>query len=180
LHAGACGTAEHCVIFPAETHSGKTTLAAACMHAALTFYADDSVLLQAESFAVPVMPFALMVREGSWPEVSARFPAFENAPVHNRYGQNVRFLHPICPPHDTKAQPVAIVFSHWQAGASTSISSLDSFEALIRLKESGFWVAHDRAIIQSFLDWLQSLPIYKMIYSNLDEAVAFVRSLVST
>jgi hypothetical protein len=29
LHAGACGNAESCVVFPAASHSGKTTLAAA-------------------------------------------------------------------------------------------------------------------------------------------------------
>ncbi len=180
LHAGACGTERRCVIFPAETHSGKTTLAAACMHRGLTFYADDSVLLEAGSFTVPVMPFALMIREGSWPEVSARFPEFADAPVHERYGQKVRFLPPICPPHDAKAHPAAIVFSQWQAGAGTTITTLDHFDALVRLKDSGFWVAHDRDAIQSFLDWLQSLPVYEMVYSDLDEAVAFIRKLVST
>jgi hypothetical protein len=77
LHAGACGTEQHCVVFPAASHSGKTTLAAALMHVGLTFYTDDSVALQSDLLTVPVMPFALMIREGSWPAVSSRFPRFE-------------------------------------------------------------------------------------------------------
>lgn len=178
LHAGACGVNGRCVIFPAESHSGKTTLAVALMHAGLRFFGDDSVPIEAGSWTIPVMPFSLMIREGSWPAVSARFPDFAQTPVQSRDGQEVRFLHPLCPSHHDRARAEAIVFSRWQANASTTVRPLDSFQALIRLKTSGFWVAHDRQIIQTFLDWLQSLPIYELIYSDLDEAVASIRDLL--
>lgn len=178
LHAGACGTDSRCVIFPAESHSGKTTLATALMHRGLTFYSDDSVALESGSFRVPVMPFALMIREGSWAEVSSRFPGFAKAPVHDRYGESVRFLNPNGLPHDLLAQPSAIVFSHWKAGAKTQVGSLGSFDALVRLQRSGFWVAHNRAIIQQFLDWFQSVPAYELLYSDLDEAVDFIQDLL--
>jgi len=178
LHAGACGTDRDCVIFPAASHSGKTTLAAALMHAGMTFYGDDSIPLERESLTIPGMPFALMIREGSWPAVSRRFPNFSNAPVHVRYGENVRFLHPTRAAHHTSARAAAIVFSRWAPHATTAISSLDSFEVLVRLNDSSFWVAHDRDSIQAFLDWIQSLPSYEMLYSDLDEAVAFIAKLV--
>jgi hypothetical protein len=179
LHAGACGSESKCVIFPAATQSGKTTLAAVLRGAGLTLYADDSVALDRQSLKVPAMPFGLMVREGSWPVISARFPGFENLPTYNRYGQNVKFLQPSGAVSNSAAQACAIVFSGWEPDAMTSISRLTSFDALVRLKESGFWLAHDRQSIQKFLDWLQQLPIYEMLYSDVDEAVGSVKELLN-
>ena len=179
LHAGACGFESRCVIFPAATHSGKSTLAAVLMHSGLTLYADDSVALDRGTMKIPAMPFALMVREGSWPLISMRFAAFEDLATYNRYGQNVRFLQPTGQSDLASAQACAIVFSRWQASAQTTITSLNAFDALIRLKDSGFWLARDRESIQEFLDFLQRLPIYEMTYSDIDEAVAFVKQLVS-
>ncbi len=149
------------------------------MHQGLTLYADDSVALERDTLAIPAMPFALMLREGSWPVLGARFPELEHLPIHHRYGQNVKFLHPIHSAHSGSASAVAIVFSEWQPDAATTITSLDSFEAIVRLKESGFWAAHDRESIQTFLNWIESLPIYQMIYSGLDEAAAFVKELLN-
>ncbi len=179
LHAGACGFESRCVIFPASTHSGKTTLGAALMFSGLTLYADDSVCLDRETLRVAPAPFALMIREGSWPLISARLPAFDSLPTYNRYGQNVKFLPPTIQPDLAGAAASALVFSRWQASAETTITSLNTFEALMRLKDSGFWLAPDREGIRKFLDFLQSLPIYEMTYSDIDEAMAFVKQLVS-
>lgn len=178
LHAGACGTESQCVIFPAETHSGKTTLAAVLMHSGLTLFADDSVALERGTLTIPAMPFALMIREGSWPVVSRYFPGLRDLALHNRYGQNVKFLPPAGSPHTENARAVAIVFSRWDPDVKTTITSLDSFEALVRLKDSGVWVAPEPECIQKFLDWLQSLPICEMVYSDVDEAAAFVKKLL--
>jgi hypothetical protein len=177
LHAAACGIQDKCVIFPAASHSGKTTLAAGLMKAGLTFYADDSVALQASSLKIPAMPFAMMIREGSWPVISARFPDFQKAPIHERYGENVRFFYPPEPAHKF-ARPSAIVFSQWRESGGTTIEELDPFSGLLRLRNSGFWVTHDRNSISSFLDWLLSLPIYQMSYSDLDEAAKLATELL--
>jgi hypothetical protein len=180
LHAGACGSASQCVIFPAATHSGKTTLAAVLRGAGLKLYADDSVALDRGSLKVPAMPFALMVREGSWPVISARFPEFEKLPTFSRYGENVRFLQPGSDIGQPAAQPCAIILSQWEAGATTRVEPLTAFDALVRLKDTGFWLAHDRSSIQQFLAWLHGLPIFGMVYSNVDEAAAFVKSRLSS
>lgn len=177
LHGAACGTPGKCIIFPASSHSGKTTLAAALLHAGATFYSDDSVALQNASLSVPAMPFAMMIREGSWRQIAARFPLFENAPIYERYGENVRFLAPTSVANKP-GTPTAIIFSQWMPDATFTLKELDAFDALIRLKDSGFWVAHDQNSIAIFLDWLRSLPIYEMIYCDLDEAIRQVKSFL--
>lgn len=178
LHAGACGSESRCVIFPAATHSGKTTLAAALMGDGLTLYADDSVALDRETLGVPIMPFPLMVREGSWAVVAPRFPGFEQLPISTRYGQNVKFLRPSGEVRNGYASGCAVVFSHWEPGVPLRTSSLTTFEALLRLQHCGFWLAHDRDTIKKFLDWLQQLPIFEMVYSDIGDAARFVRELL--
>jgi hypothetical protein len=179
FHAGACGTNSKCVIFPASTQSGKTTLAAVLMNMGLTIYADDSVLLERDTLAVPVTPFALTVREGSWDVLAPRFPELQDAPVVSRYGQRVRFLSPLGMKQDGHCGQVgAIVFSRFQPNAATAVSTLGPLQTLLRLQESGFWVAHDEQSIRAFLAWIQSTPTFTLSYSDVDEAASIIRRLI--
>ena len=47
---------------------------------------------------------------------------------------------------------------------------MTTLEALVELQESGFWVRHDRDSIQDFLNWLDLLPKYKLLYSDVHQA----------
>ena len=179
FHAGACGTNSKCVVFPASTQSGKTTLAAVLMKMGLTFYSDDSVLLERDTLSVPAMPFALMVREGSWDVLAPRFPELQDAPIVSRYGQRVRFLSPVGMKQDGHCGQVgAIVFCRFQPGAANELSSLDPMQTLLRLQESGFWVAHDERSIRAFLTWIQSTVAFTLSYSDVDQAASIIRRLI--
>lgn len=179
VHAAACGDGTHCVLFPAASHSGKTTLAAALMHAGFLLYAEDSAVLHAGTLTVPMTPFSLMIREGSWPVVMPRFPELANAPVISHSGIDVRFLPPRWDGQPRSASVSAIVFSQYVPGSITKLKSLDTFETLLRLQESGFWVAHDRESIAEFLQWLAERPTYSLTYCELDEAIPVIRDLLT-
>jgi hypothetical protein len=179
LHAGACGTDTACVVMPADTNVGKTTLTAALMHSGLQFFSDDSAAFDRHTMRVAPMPFALMIREGSWPVLASRFPELASAPVLERNGCNVRFL---APPNSQPSAGVpakCLLFIEFKPGAATVLEPLTPFESLLRLQKSGFWVAHDRDSIGTFLSWLQSIPAYQAVYSDLDEATALVHRLLS-
>jgi len=178
LHAGACGAGTDCVIMPAETNVGKTTLTAALMHSGLRFLSDDSAAIDRRTLQVAVMPFALMLREGSWPVLASRFPELAAVPILERSGYNVRFL---APPTNNQlpAVPKCLLFIEFRPDAVTTLNPLTPFESLLRLQKTGFWVAHDRVSIASFLSWIQSIPSYRATYSDLSEATALVRGLLN-
>ena len=179
FHAGACGSGSRCVVFPAGTQSGKTTLAAVLMKMGLTFYSDDSVILERDTLSVPSMPFALMVRQGSWDLLGARFPELRDAPIVSRFGQLVRFLSPVEMKLTDHCERVsAIVFVRFDSNAANQISALDTLEALLRLQESGFWVAHDKQSIRAFLAWFQSTPSFTLTYSDVDQAAVIIHRLI--
>ena len=176
LHAGACGNHRSCVIFPAASRSGKTTLAAVLMQGGLTFYADDSVALEKETLEIPVMPFGLPIREGSWPLLAERVPGFDHLPVSQRFGQQIRFIYPAV--HQASVRAAAIVFPSYAPGSKLSIHPLNTLEALIHLKESGFWVENQQESINGFLAWLESLRCFQMAYAQVDEAAGFITTLL--
>ena len=178
LHAGACGLGSKCVIFPAASHSVKTTLAAAMAYSGFQLYSDDFAGLEKTKVSVPIMPFALAVREGSWQLLRDRFTKFDQLPSHVRNGEKVRYV-PI--PDDANhqtAHPVAVVFTRWVSNSPTSSSALTTLEALLQLKDAGLWVSPDRASIGTFLNWLHSIPKYSLVYGDLNDAIAFFRGLL--
>ena len=176
FHAGACGSSSKCILFPAGTQSGKTTLAAVLMKMGLTFYGDDSVLLERDTFSVPIMPFSLMIREGSWDVLYPRFPELRDAPIVSRYGQLIRFLSPAGMKQYGHCEEVgALVFVRYQPDAANEIETLDLLQTLLRLQQSGFWVAHDEESIRAFLKWIQATASFTLIYSDVDEAASIIR-----
>ncbi len=123
-------------------------------------------------------PFSLMVREGSWPVLMPRFPELAGARVISHSGTDVRFLAPRWNGEAASASVSAIVFSRYEPGSVTQLEPLETFETLLRLQESGFWVEHERESVAEFLKWLASKPSYSLSYSDMDEAVERCRSLL--
>lgn len=178
MHAGACANSKGCIVFPAASGSGKSTLAAALLHSGLACQADDSVGIEPGTLLIPPMPFAMAIREGSWPVLAPRSPGFESLAVATRFGQQIRFLAPA-----TQAEPVpavALVFPRFDPASPTETTELSPLDTLIELREAGFWVEHTRSSIQAFLDWVQSLPSHRLVYSDVDEAVAFFRDILTS
>jgi hypothetical protein len=167
------------VVFPAGTQSGKTTLAAVLMKIGLTFYSDDSVLLERGTLSIPVMPFSLMVREGSWDVLYSRFPNLKSARTFSRLGQEVRFLPPTLKKQDVHCEHIAgIVFVRFDRHAANEIAAVSPVEALLRFQESGFWVAHDENSIRAFLSWVQSTASFVLNYSDVDAAASVIRGVI--
>jgi hypothetical protein len=176
LHAAACGTADRCIIVPAATNSGKSTLTAGLMHSGLHIFSDDSAAIDRQTRRVVPLPFALMLREGSWPVLAPYFPELDSAPTLFRNGDRVRFLQPHSPPAPVPAQ--SLVFVQYQPGAPARLKPLNTFESLLSLQKSGFWVPHNRECIGEFVTWVQSLPAYELAYSSLADAISLVHSLL--
>jgi hypothetical protein len=180
VHAAACALGGRCLLLPARSHSGKTTLMAALMHEGFDFLCDDSAAIDREtSFAVP-MPYALMVREESWEVLRPRYPELTDLPIVSRNSEQVRFLTPRSMPGASGMRTEAMVFPKFVPGGAPALTRIDSFQTLLRLQESGFWTPHDQASIRTFLDWAQSVPAYDFQYSDLDQAVKQVRLLLQS
>ncbi|HZQ56118.1 MAG TPA: PqqD family protein [Bryobacteraceae bacterium] len=178
-HAGACGMNGRCIIFPAASFSGKTTLAAKLMKSGYVAYSDDFVGLEGSRLCIPAMPFALAIRSGSWEVLDCLLPELRDREIHLRFGEPVKFWPSNLAEDEDSAQPVAIVFSRWEKDAAVCLRSLTTMDALERLNECGFWVKHDRQSVGKFLGWLEGLPKYELRYGDLAQAVSYVDDVLS-
>jgi hypothetical protein len=178
LHAGACGTEAQCVLLAGASHAGKSTLCAALMGAGMTCYADDSAMIDDE-FRVLGMPFPLMLRRSGWDGIG-RGGGMREPAWGMRWGVESGFLASNLPSGGSLAAPVAgLVFVEYRANARRfEMTPLTVFESLMALRESGFWVEHERESIGESLDWIAGLPRFRMRYSSIDDAVAAVRGLL--
>ena len=170
LHAGGCGG----VLLAGHSHCGKSTLCAALMARGLAYHCDDSAVLDREFRVIP-MPFAVMLRPGSWPLIEERLPAFKDAPVYRRWGTNVRFLTPA--PANGPAPVTALVFVRHEKGAEPQLAELSVLDSLLALQRSGFWVEHTRESSERFLGWLARIRRYNLRYAELEEAEAIIGKL---
>lgn len=165
LHAGAVGNQDAAVILAGASFSGKSTLCTALMQSGLLCYSDDSACLTTD-YRVAGLPFALALREGSWP----LFPHLDRP----------RFIPSNLNGTSPTAPPVALIFVDYNRHAQvTTLESVRIFDALVALQQSGFWVEPSQSAITTFLDWLSRLPIYRLRYSNLNEAVSQVSGLLA-
>ena len=179
LHAGACGIDGRCVLFPASSYSGKSTLAAALMASGFDLYSDDFLGISANSLQIPPMPFAIALRRGSWDVLRPLIPHIEDSPALERASEQLRFL-PIRQGNDVAAgEATAIVFTQWAADAAFSEQRLSTADVISRLSQAGFWVRHDRDSIGAFLAWLERLPKSTLRYSDLSQAIGYVTALAT-
>jgi hypothetical protein len=104
----------------------------------------------------------------------------DRAPIHRRSGCSVRFLPSNLPANSSPAAtPRALVFVDYRPSAPAELQRLRPFEALLALRQCGFWVEHDRASIAGFLGWIGRLDSYKLTYSLTDEACGVVSGLLA-
>ena len=180
LHAAASAVDGRCILFPASSHSGKSTLATALMASGFAVYSDDFVGIEAPDLQIPAMPFPVAVRQGSWEVLQSWVPDLESCPIYeNDSGESTKFL-PLAQPKELSAgRAVALVFSQWNPGAQLTLEKLSTQDVVRRLNESGFWVRHDPASIATFLGWLERMPKLALRYGDLAEAVAEARAIAA-
>ena len=155
LHAGVCGNDSDAIILAGPSFAGKSTVCHALMQSGLICYSDDSACLTT-SFELAGMPFALAMREE---------PRFRPS--------NLNGTSPL-------AKPKALVFVNYQADAPAADMKPipDTFDTLLAVQESGFWIQHTQPAIEAFLQWLAGIPAFRLTYSEVTAALPLLTALL--
>jgi len=183
VHAGAVGSGGRCILLPGQPGSGKSTLTAALMHSGYTYLTDELALVMRQGHAVHGLPVSLGLKSGAWDALSSRFPEIAELPTHRQAdGTSVRYLRPrgTQPPGHRECTAMAVVFPEYEAGAQTQLSPLTTATAIYRLSMAGYAMPDGLtpALLQAVIDWIRPLPCYALRFSDLDEGVRTVSSLL--
>ncbi|MEM1382661.1 MAG: PqqD family peptide modification chaperone [Pseudomonadota bacterium] len=178
LHAACLTDGEQTVLLAAPSGSGKSTLAAQMIADGWCLVAEDLVPLRPDLSAV-ALPFALSIKQGSWPIVSAEFPRIRWAQTHRFEQRILRYVS--LPPEQRSNHPVrpnAILFPHFAANAAARTEALAPADVLSRLLGEEAWVDFARPEARGFLRWVERTPAYSLHYASGSEALGQIRSLL--
>jgi len=175
------------VIFPGVSGSGKTTLSAYLAHHGWCYYGDDTIGLTLRRDCAPVgvvlpMPTALSVKDGSVEILRTFYPSLSDLSTVRYGGKTVRYL-PIQAPGSTEPpetrEVAAIVFPTYLPGVALHSNTITPVEALSRLISGGMALQAGigEAALENFLEFICSVPIYELNYSDLQEAESWLGAL---
>ena len=178
FHAGAVTGDPGAVLLPAGSNHGKSTLTTALVRAGFGYLTDEAA---AVSSGTVVRPFAksIVLDPGSFP----LFPQLEPAEPHGlgralaarEWHLDASRLGSVAGPTPVRV----VVCPHWRAGATTRVHRCSPTEAMHLLLGEAFDFAEGgQAVFDLLTTLVASVPVYRLGYSDLAEAVDRVASLV--
>lgn len=184
LHAAAVSRGERCVLLPAESGRGKSTLTAALAAAGFLVLGDDTVVLDRDALHARPMPFGICVKSGAWRLLASRFPALARRPTHRRPdGKIVRYLLPrdggAWAPAALRQAVGWIVFPMRRDSGRAELRPVAKLDALSRLL-GGFYPLGpglDARRVDRLVAWLDGTRCLELRYASLDDAVDRVKGL---
>jgi hypothetical protein len=180
IHAAAVGMDGKCMLMPAASGSGKSTLTAVLLKAGFAYFADDYIPLEHASFNALPVPFALSIKENSWPVLREFYPELDVAPIFHRYHKTVKYLIPpnVAQRQSCQRAPIhCIVCPKYDPGASTIVEEITAIEAFQNILQASAWIDNDNIGIGQLIDWLKRTKCYALSYSSLAEAVQTIKNL---
>jgi hypothetical protein len=175
------GSNGRCILFAGARGSGKSTLAAALVAAGADFVTDDYAPLEQAAWQIWPVPYAPGIKRGSWRTLQRYYPDLRDRPVHRLGGMQIRYL-----AHDAASMaplerglPVAaLVFPRFQTGAAFEQVRITTAEAFADLCHARSMVDRQPHVLAETLQWIGSVPAYRLTYGDLDRAADWARSLL--
>ncbi len=185
LHAGAVSNGNRCIVLPAVSGNGKSTLTAALISSGLTYWTDEIVFLQHKTFTINAIPAGIGLKTGAWPVIQPFYPAIDKLPVYLRQDdQYVRYLLPdssqLCNDNMQPCPISALVFPTYHAKVETSFNAISPADALCRVTEAGYDITGglDNDKVAELIDWIGQIPCYELKYHDLNQAISRIKSLM--
>jgi hypothetical protein len=165
-----------------EPGAGKTTLSLALASSGFAYGGDDVTRVYPDGSACGV-PFAAAAKRGAWPLLKRYVPELESIPVLER-GDDVLVRYVLPPNLDTLGpRPIDITIALQrgeEAGAQLEpVNPLDSLVAFLDSAWAGGRQSTDAQTLLALASEFSRMRHYRLIYSDLEGAVAALQDLVT-
>jgi len=178
IHAAAVARGDQAIVLAGPNGSGKSTLTAALIASGLEYFSDDVVPFDCRAMRIVPVPFALSVKEGSWPTLAGLYPVLDDLSDFAAGARRVRFLPPLEQAvRRTGASVRALVFPRFRPGQRFALERLAPADALVDLVRASRPLALDRPRLDRTLAWVRTVPAYRLTYAHLAQASAAVQEM---
>lgn len=157
--------------------AGKTTLSVALTGSGYRYCSDDIVRIDQNGMAIGV-PFLPAVKTGAWSLAAPYAPHIVDVPTHRRRdGQDVRYL-PVPISGEPRILSDIVVLAR-APGVAARLEAVEPLEILSTSLESAFSArgALDARSLKTFARAIEEARCYRLVYSNLPDAVHAVASV---
>ncbi|MDP6515076.1 MAG: PqqD family peptide modification chaperone [Alphaproteobacteria bacterium] len=181
LHSGVVGHRDGCLLLPGASGNGKSSLTAALVGSGFPYLSDEVALL-GDDCQVRSIPLSLCVKNTGWDIIARYFAEIEELPEHRREdGKVVKYL---TFPFETCADPAksyavhTIVFPCYVPGSPNELVPVSKADALARLFQEcqSIPAALTRTRVAALVAWIGGVDCFSLDFSDLDAAVAAVRT----
>jgi hypothetical protein len=181
IHSGVVGRgADDCILLPAASGSGKSSMTAALVHRGYRYLSDEVALIEPTTFRVPPVPLALCVKSTGFDVMSPYHPGIRAIRGHQRMdGKLVRYIPPDpATLQRTPAQVSHIVFPRYVADARTEIRRIGRSAALRRLM-SECWASGrlEPGNVRELIRWITRIDCYELSFASLEDAADLVQQV---
>ena len=174
-HAGLVIDGDRCMLLPAASGGGKSTLAAALSCAGWKVVSDDVVPIDRGTHEAVSVPIPFNLKPASLPVLSQFDPQIGETRGFERGDQRIHYL---VPPHFRAERPATshpvgrIVYTRYRPDAETSLRQLSRVESFERLIRSGCMLPRPLQddLVEVLVGWIGAVPAWELSYSALHEA----------
>jgi hypothetical protein len=176
-HACAIVDGTQCIVMPASSGGGKSTLAAALCYDGWTVMSDDVVPVDRGTHAAVSVPIPFNLKSASFAVLSRFDSSVDRTPGFER-GDGT--IHCLVPRTFREAPPAAtypvrlLVYPRYQPGAEAGLrrlSQVESFRKLIR-SDCMLPLPLEDDLVAELVEWMGGLPAYELVYGRLEDACA--------
>ena len=182
LHTAVLERNGRAMVLPAAPGDGKTTLCAALAHRGWRLLSDEFGLVRPGTTAFVPIPRPMPLKNESIAVIRAFAPDAVIGPATE--GTRKGTVAHVRPPADSvarahqNAEPAWLVFPRWEAGAPLSLIQVPPREGFIRLATNAFnYDKHGERGFETVRDIVARCRSFRLVYSNLDEAIAAIERL---
>jgi hypothetical protein len=179
VHAAALTNGKKTILIPAESGSGKTTMAAMLQNRGYRLLSDDFVPIDRHFFRAWHFPIAMSVKQGALEVLSTMYRDLEEKPVNETPAKkSVRYL---CPDYDPEkpndAFPVKdVIMIKYDPKVEFEFKKAGRIDA-IKLMLDQSWILPNPGNAKIFLDQVDQWSFYQLTYSNNELALDVIDEL---
>lgn len=180
FHASTIVENDQAAMIIGDSGKGKSTFTALLLAHGIEVLADDLTPVLAKDSLVYPYPAGISIKSGAFEILKLKLPNFESLPKHyiNPYKGYVKYVAAPKQKSYLTGYPCKIMISiHYKENTKTHLEPLAINDALATLIPES-WLAPDIYNAQQFLNWLQGMQFYQLTYSNTQEAIDSVSSLL--
>jgi hypothetical protein len=179
VHAAALTNGKKTILIPAESGSGKTTMAAMLQSRGYQLLSDDFVPIDRDFSRAWPFPISMSIKLGAMEVLSSVYPDLENKPIKiTKTKKTVRYLSPeYNPEFSIQAFPVKEVISiKYDPSVEFEFKKADRLKA-IKLMLDQSWILPNPGNATLFLDRVAQWSFYDLTYSNNEKALKAIFKL---